>query len=197
MDKDRQVISYQQLIQELRKLCKGEHSGTMFITTDENQSVRFILDKGKIAVCAFRLVKGIDAFSHIQKIKNASFSFAEGVVGKMQKLPLPNTEVILNLLDNKQSFAGMTATEPEDTLSISPSFQVALEKIEHELLKFIGPIAVLVCNEFVENARSMRVLQDLIAMIDKVALEIDDPPREKQFKEQALSWIKEEELSPD
>ena len=192
MDKGRQILSYQQLIQELRNLCAGEHSGTMFITTSENQSARFIIDKGKITASAFRLVKGVDAFPHMQKIKKGSFSFIEGVLGKVQDLPLPDTEVILKVLENKQISAGMPAIEPAIALSISPSFKIALEKVEHELLKFIGPIAEFICDDYINNAKSMRVFQDLITMIDKVALEIDDPRKERQFKDQALILIKEE-----
>ncbi len=196
MNRGNTLFSYQQLMQELKKLCADKRTGTMFITTDDNHSARFALQKGRIVACAYTLKKGYDALPLIQQIKSGAFAFADGVFSGMDELPLPETEVMFEVLggsaDGGNRAAGGARQAGNETGS-GASFidmNAAIKDIELELAVYVGPIADIICEEHFEEAGEISDVSDVVRLVETIASEIDDPAKEDLFKQRVVAKLK-------
>ena len=96
MDGNDSVLTYGQLIGEVRRLCAQHQTGRMFITTSDNHSVSFGLQNGAIVALSFRNQTGLEALASIQRVHKGSLSFASGLPPKPQP-GLPPTPELLAL----------------------------------------------------------------------------------------------------
>ncbi len=204
MSKVQTLSSYQQLVQELKKLCADKRTGTMFITTNDNHSARFALHSGKIVACAYTLKKGYDALPLIQHIKSGSFAFADGVLSGMRELPLPETEVMLEVLgggseadsEDNSAIGGAANVQPQTEKDVGGEvifrMGAAIKDVETELAEFVGPVADFICQEYIEDVGELTGFSDVVKMIEAVAVEIGNPKEENQFKQRSMARIKGE-----
>ncbi len=93
---------FDNLVQELRRLCQEKHSGTLFITTEENHSARFVIQGGVIIGITYRTKHGPEAIPFIKNIKGGHYTFAGKSVflsySESTTTSLPETPEILRLL---------------------------------------------------------------------------------------------------
>ena len=75
------VLTYRQLIAEVKRLCVQRQTGWVFITTSDNHSVRFALQNGAIVAMIFRNQTGLEALASIQRVLKGSLSFSNGPPG--------------------------------------------------------------------------------------------------------------------
>ncbi len=195
MVRDNTLVSYQQLMQELRKLCEEKRTGTMFITTDDNHSARFALQEGRIVACAYTLKKGFDALPLIQQIKSGTFAFADGVFSGMDEIPLPETEVMFEVLGGSADGGnrGVPSGAPQAGSGASSiDMSAAIKDIELELAVHVGPIADIICAEHLEDAGELSDVADVVKLIEVIASEIDNSEKEDQFKGRVIAKLKSE-----
>jgi hypothetical protein len=173
MDGNDSVLTYGQLIGEVRRLCAQHQTGRVFITTSDNHSVSFGLQNGAIVALSFRNQTGLEALAAIQRVHKGSLSFSSGLPAKPQP-GLPSTAELLSLLQS-------AATDPADAAEPGPrpvNEAVARSRavIEAELTEYLGPIARVVVEEHVAAAH------DLTDFIDSLAGELNDPAKSATFK---------------
>jgi len=173
MDGNDTVLTYGQLIGELRRLCAQHQTGRLFITTSDNHSVSFGLQNGVIVALSFRNQTGLEALAAIQRVHKGSASFSGGLPPKSQP-GLPPTSELLSLLQK-------AATDPADAADAGPRLvneTVARSRavIEAELTEYLGPMARIVVEEHVTAAH------DLTDFIDSLAGELNDPAKSATFK---------------
>src|SRR5437879_13536359 len=96
MDGNDSVLTYGQLIGEVRRLCAQHQTGRVFITTSDNHSVSFGLQNGAIVALGFRNQTGLEALAGIQRVNQGSLSFSSGLPPKPQA-GLTHSHVILTV----------------------------------------------------------------------------------------------------
>ena len=89
-----------QLIGELRQLCREGRSGTLFVTTDDSHPARFALREGAIAGIVYRTKSGLDAIQFIKEIRGGTFSFSNSSIFLSGTVPLPSAPEIFRLLSS-------------------------------------------------------------------------------------------------
>jgi len=173
MDGNDSVLTYGQLIAEVRRLCAQNQTGRVFITTSDNHSVSFGLQKGAIVALSFRNQTGLEALAAIQRVHKGSLSFSSGLPPKPQP-GLPPTSKLLSLLQS-------AATDPVDAADaaqrpVNEAVARSRAVIETELTEYLGPMARIVVDEHVAAAH------DLTDFIDSLAAELNDPAKSATFK---------------
>src|SRR4029453_12943821 len=152
MDGNDSVLTYGQLIGEVRRLCAQHQTGRVYITTSDNHSVSFGLQNGAIVALSFRNQTGLEALAAIQRVHKGSLSFSSGLPPKPQP-GLPPTPELLSLLQ-------AAATDPADAADAGPqpvNEAVARSRIviEAELTEYLGPMAPIVVEEPVPAAHDL------------------------------------------
>src|SRR5262245_38753291 len=169
------VLTYRQLIAEVRRLCAQRQTGWLFITTSDNHSVRFGLQDGAIVALTFRNKTGPEALAAIQRVLKGSLSFSSGPPSPKPQAGLPQTSELLALL---QSAA---ADHPDEAETGPGPLDETLARsrpiLEAELVEYIGPMARLVIDEHLPTA------SNLSHLIDSLARELNDPAQSASFKE--------------
>jgi hypothetical protein len=174
---------YAHLVDELRRLCGGRRSGTLFVVTAGNQSGSIGLRDGDIVTARFQLRKGVEALREISGLDAARFTFTEHDAEHADpRAPLPHTPEVLRLLGTT---GGTTAVAP----SRFPEEELAraLGVLVPALTDILGPMAVHIVREHLAGARDEDT--DLRKAIEAIAKEIRDPARAAQFKHQVLARL--------
>jgi hypothetical protein len=169
------ILTYRQLIAEVRRLCAQRQTGWLFVTTSDNHSVRFGLQNGAIVALTFRNKTGLEALAAIQRVLKGSPSFSSGPPDPKPQAELPPTTELLALLQS-------AATDHRDQADTRPgpvdeTLARSRPIIEAELVEYLGPMARLVIDEHLSAASN---LPDLI---ESLAREISDPTKSASFKE--------------
>jgi hypothetical protein len=169
------VLTYRQLIAEVRRLCAQRQTGWLFITTSDNHSVRFGFQNGAIVALMFRNKTGLEALAAIQRVLKGSLSFSSEPPNPKPQAALPPTPELLALLQS-------AATDHPDEADTGPGpFDETLARsrpiIEAELVEYLGPMARLVIDEHIPTATN------LTGLVDSLARELDDPAKSARFKE--------------
>jgi len=175
MADDGRDLTYRQLIGEVRRLCVQRKTGSVFITTSDNHSVRFALQSGAIVAISFRNQTGLEALAAIQRVLKGSLSFSSGLADPKPQAGLPPTPELLALL---QSAATDLADEAD--AGAGPVDQTLVRSrtvIETELVEYLGPMARVVVDEHLSAA------SNLTDLIDSLAGELSDPEKSARFKE--------------
>ena len=169
------VLGYRELLGEVRRLCGQRQTGSIFITTSDNYSVRFALQNGLIIALGFRNQTGMEAIASIQRISKGRLQFSDGLPPQQPQAGLPSTPELLALLERGDSDA--SDGEAANAGHLSEVLVGNRAVIEAELVEYLGPMARVVLSEHIATART---LNDLI---ESLAREVSDPDKSARFKE--------------
>ena len=182
MNNDSLPLAHQDLMRKIQNLAADNQSGTIFITSHDGHLARIVLDEGRITHLIFdSKYVGYDAIERIHNLTFARLQFISGIFENAKEVPLPDTADIFQKL-----FSGEGA---DVTQTISSDMSDHVEEIQKALAQEIGPIAMIVCEEYVDNIDSLKTIDDLLILIDTVALEISDVDLRQAFKEQIKTQI--------
>ena len=168
-------LGYRELLGEVRRLCGQRQTGSIFITTSDNYSVRFALQNGTIIAVGFRNQTGMEAIASVQRISKGRLQFSDGLPPQQPQAGLPSTPELLALLERGETDASNGDAAKAGHVSEVPPRNRAV--IEAELVEYLGPIARVVFAEHIATAKS---LNDLI---ESLAREFSDPDKSTRFKE--------------
>lgn len=201
MTEGHNILDYAGLMKELQRLCDEGRTGTMFITTTHNHPIRFILQDGEITSSVYRMKRGFDALEKIKSMEGGTYRFADNVFTSMEELNLPPTSEILSSLQQRaappQSAASAAVPEQAPAAesrsparsAAAPGMTEAIKVIEYELAKFLGPVAAMYCEDYLEDEGPVSNADDLRNMVHAMAEEIGDSSKETVFKEKALGKL--------
>lgn len=174
------LLAYPELMGEVFRLSSEKRTGTIFITSDDSHLVRIVLNEGKITYLVFDTkYRGYDAISLIQAIKKGRLQFAEGVFETAQEVPLPSTEDIFQTF-----YENYTDEETTQATQIPPNIKDIIEHVKRALANYIGPIAMIVCDEHIERVGSLKTVGDIFIMLEAIAPEIEELKEQDIFKKQ-------------
>jgi len=176
---------YQQLMQKLYDLCADKATGTLFITTYDNHSIRFFLEQGRIFSLAYRFKYGNDALYFIKKITSGRLAFKENILlGGRDDFSLLDTDILLETLLGKES---LPSSATKERLEAGVSLQAEIKHLKTELSMFIGPIASFICDEYIKDHGEPQNLSALKQMMEVISREIGNEEKEEMFKKMKLS----------
>jgi len=95
MAETKAVLPYDSLIAELAGLVAIGATGTLYVTSTENRSIRIQLQDGEIVTCFFGPRQGYKALEMIQSIEGGSFRFDPNAPPITADSSLPTTDQIL------------------------------------------------------------------------------------------------------
>ncbi len=182
------LLAYPKLLEEIYRLISQKETGTIFITSNDGHLIRIVLNNGHITSLIYDTKhRGFDAIPLIQKLTFGRLQFAEGIFETDQEVPLPDTENLLSLLRGEE----VTDVKTGISLPTSSHFDNRIEYIKKKLATYIGPFAVIVCDEYLEKAGPINTIDNLMQMIDQIAKEIDNLNEEQVFKKECKQKIME------
>lgn len=179
------LLPHDQLIDELQTLCAAKRSGTMFIITEENHVAQFVLRDGVIVGLTYRLLRGPAAVPPLRVFPAGRYRFQTETVDRTDP-GLPATADLLALLVPEPA----SAVEPPQAEPATDTPQVPETVrllIERELAEVVGPIAGLICQEHIAHAGHLDSPNDLVRLLEAIAIEIGDPAKAAGFKHAVLS----------
>jgi len=184
------LVDLPAVLEALEQLRVERRTGTLFITTDSGHAVRFVLSKGDVTGCHYRDKIGDEALPLVRDIQAARYSFVVSVAVPEDSRARPDPNALRALMAGNGS---VPTPEPGGGPDLSRSrLGEAVRQIQHELAKFIGPAAVMVCNDYLEQAGEIIESADIMRMIDAVAGEAGDHASAQQFREQVLAELQED-----
>jgi hypothetical protein len=180
------LATYRDLIAEVRRLCKGKRTGTIFITSEDGHIVRFVLSHGEVIHLVFDTKHSCyDAIPLIHQIRSGRLQFAEGIVETVPGVQLPNTEELLHTLELFYELDQEETTSKKATpQALQPTFNVsaAILRIRKSLATYLGPFAAIICDDYLKKVGAPKAPEEVLTMIDTLALEISEPKAAKEFK---------------
>ncbi len=177
------LLSYRELISELKQLISERASGVMFISTNDNHAVHIGLENGEIVGCRYRFKRGLDALPLIMEIEAGRYSFNSGPSGAADA-SLPPTDGLLRMLaESNMSKPTDKPIQGVSEISAAPSI------IAMELAHYLGPIASVIIEDYLEEVGTVRDSSALHKMIKSVASEITDDRKRDEFTESVLSKL--------
>ncbi len=196
-------VPYRQIVSELATLCGAGRTGTLFMATTDNQSARIGLTQGEITSLVFRNQRGLEALDHLRKIVAARINFTDAVMDRGVRGDLPATPDLLGMLGADEPSA-VAPTRPAPLAAPptvpapppSPSAEDAqLARVQAviatELTEYLGPLAVVICREHIARAAATGPPHDVPQIVEAVAREIGDRPKEERFRLQVLARLRE------
>lgn len=190
MEINQTLLAYADLIAEIEKLSSKKVTGTVFITTDDDHLMRLVLDEGRISsVFLDNKISGYDAISFLESIKFGKIHFTKNIFETAQEVPLPNTDDIFQMLRKQKPFVFSSSKGELEPSSVK--ITDALERVKNTLAEEIGPFAAIVCDEYIKQINVVKTIDDILIMIDAVAVEIDDPKTAQAFKDKLKAEFSE------
>ena len=212
-DHDADLRPRDQLIAELRSLCAGKRSGTLFIITLENHPAQVVLRDGEIVGVSYRLTRGPEALAPLTVFSAARYRFqGESVLVADPRLP-PTADILARLnvesrpaADGPQLASRSDASpradarptadaSPPGDMGAGPGLGLESETvgrlrplIERELAEFLGPMAAVICDEQLAGRTGLGP-QEVAKLVDAIAREIEDPAKAAQFTQRVLSQL--------
>lgn len=190
------MVTYDELVEILRDLVESEETGTLYLATNDNHAASFGLENGNLVSIRCQGFKGINALDALLGIESGRCRFVAHSAGLYEKAaPLPPTQELLGILETQRvgatSAPPATGTAPLQTgngsgvaLPLSDCRSIVTE----EATEYLGPMGGFVCDELFDEV-APTTIEDVTTIIDRVANEIGDPKREKEFKTRVLQRL--------
>lgn len=184
---DPELLPHDRLIAQLHSLCAAKRTGTMFIITAENHPAQVALREGEIVGLSYRLTRGPDALPAMKTFTAARYRFQDEPVQPADP-KLPPTSELLALLTPGPG-AARERSQVEPTAGTGEADDRIRLLIERELTEFLGPMAGLICEEYLREATGLSSSQGVSRLVEAIAKEIGDPAKEAHFKHRILSQL--------
>ena len=167
---------------ELQKLCAEQRTGTFLVVTSNSQLAQFGLKKGEIVALIFQNKHGLEALEVLeslryQDVRANTSRFTDGHLPS-SKVLVPPTDYILELLRGKPA-RSPSGADPKSVRMTDRAKAI----VEEELVEFIGPMAVIVCEEVWNSVSS------LDTALDALSRELPDSSQAARFRQNVLKRL--------
>lgn len=79
MSNQKPLLMYHEIMSQVNQLCLNRETGTVFIRSNDNRAVGFILKQGEIISCYFGHERGVEALRSIKNIIFGTFAFSDNI----------------------------------------------------------------------------------------------------------------------
>ncbi|MCG8488658.1 MAG: hypothetical protein MI756_14390 [Chromatiales bacterium] len=196
------ILDHRQFIKSLVTLCRERSSGTVFYNLSSGLSARIVLNRGEISWVAFGEYRGTEAIEEIRLIDNGRMSFNPSLKLTIGKQNLPTTPEILKMINTRGHERKSRAKVPNHKSPSSSSInsepfsgkvfnkEEVCEIVVRESIEFIGPIAKIVCAEYMKSQPAQVSLSSVRQLIDTMVFDIDDEAKGRLFKDRVRALLK-------
>lgn len=161
------------VVEFIKQLCADRRTGTLFMVSDENYMAQILIDGGDIVSLMHRNRRGLDALAVVGKMKYAKFRFDDAFAAPSERHNLP-TQAIFDYLSG-----AIPTIKQSDVVSGSSASGVLTAEVravmQKVLMKYIGPMAEIVCADHFERTTDLRTL------VRSLADEIPDQAEAAKF----------------
>lgn len=171
------VATYSEFITQLEELCQEQTSGCVFFTSNEKRPGRIMLKSGDIVNIGYANYRSVNAITAMGKMTRVKYRFDATISHMAVDHSLPGTTVILRHLSASDETAPAPHIERKNqVLSVNENLLTAEKSriIENCLLDLIGPMATMICEDYLFNTT------DANEAISNIADELEVAER-KQF----------------
>ncbi|MCG8067202.1 MAG: hypothetical protein JAY84_05010 [Candidatus Thiodiazotropha taylori] len=188
------ILDHRQFIKALVTLCRERSSGTVFYNLSSGLSARIVMNRGEISWLAFGEHRGAEAIEEIRLIDSGRMSFNPSLKLTIGKQTLPTTPEILKLINTRSPERKGRSKGPSHKpinskpINNQPPVDRVFNKNEvceivvRESIEFVGPIARIVCDEYMKSQPTQISLNSVHKLIDTMVLDIDDDAKGHLFK---------------
>lgn len=164
---------FPRIVEHVKELCAQGRTGTLFLVSEDNRMALMRFEAGAIVTIVHRNRRGLEALAAVCEIKSAKLRFDVASVAPIDTHDLA-TKDILDHLEKVARQMPSPAASPDipRPASFSPEVKLAVQKI---MMKYVGPMAEIVCDEHFSVATDARMLARLLAG------EIPNPEQSARF----------------
>jgi hypothetical protein len=200
------ILDHRQFIRELVTLCRERSSGTVFFNLDSGISARIVINRGEICWMAYGEFRGEEALNAIREIENGRMIFNPLLKLSIGEQILPSTPEILRLINSRDYHHhydyDFDQTNDQDSGFRSSSQLIetnsgkyfdkgiVCEVVETEAMEFLGPIAKILCADYVKCMSSELTYHDVRLLINNMARDISSETEIKYFKDRVRRALK-------
>jgi len=187
---DRCSVDYPSIIEVLRDLVAQRQSGTLFITSVETHSAHFVLNGGVVCAVGYRFKRGMAAVEAIRAMTGGSYRFEANIVCAKSTSDLPDTQSLLALLSDVEPTAGTAPPATGAAPVVTPPRMAPLvAMVQEQLTQYLGPVAAICCEDYLERTGGIRGAAELKDMIHTLSEEIDDEAERREFEETSVAAL--------
>ncbi|MGB1253935.1 MAG: hypothetical protein ACPG8W_25220 [Candidatus Promineifilaceae bacterium] len=183
-------LNVTEVITHIETLCQARKSGTVFLLTEKNKFAQVIILSGAIINARYLRQRGMSALETIfQSNRFNQFSYREktaSAIGSQQDSQFPTQSKVLTFI-KETAEAKISKGGPQRNVSKSISPARISRLVAPELAVYLGPIATIICDGYLENAKTPA---GVMRAIDSIASEIDNLTDATTFSRMAKAKIK-------
>ncbi|ODB83061.1 hypothetical protein A3194_16320 [Candidatus Thiodiazotropha endoloripes] len=196
------ILDHRQFIKALVTLCRERSSGTVFYNLSSGLSARIVINRGEITWLAYAEHRGVEAIEAIRLIDSGRMSFNPSLKLTIGKQTLPTTPEILKMINtrsherkNRPNGSAHNTTNSRPINSKATSGKVfnkndVCEVVIRESIEFIGPIAKIVCDDYMKTQPTQISLNSVHRLIDTMVIDINDEAKGHLFKDRVREMLK-------
>jgi hypothetical protein len=116
------LLSFTELMATLNQACNECKTGTLFISSEDNRAISFVLKQGQIVSCSYGHLRGQHALPAIGRLQAGSCAFSEKVFFSLmdeRDLPHDNAELFATL-----GYSDYVAPTAETSMSSNHDTQI-------------------------------------------------------------------------
>ncbi|CUI08515.1 hypothetical protein LXA47_17020 [Massilia sp. P8910] len=178
-------IPFIDVVDQIASFCSQRVTGTALLISDDNRMAQVHLQGGKIVFILCRGRRGRDGLAIMRTMQNARLTLDKAGVVNADGLDWP-TEIVLGYLDGTlDDLPGngvlggaaprpaAAAPRPAATPGLTQEIKATLQRC---LVKYVGPMAEIVCGDHFDGATDVR------AVVMALAKEIPNEDQAAKFK---------------
>lgn len=173
------LISLARVVDQVKALCDARSSGIVFLATEENRMAQVHLSAGHVVAVICRNKRGFAAVQLMCDIHSARMHFDAGHIAGSDSDELL-TQVFFDYLGDTDQAPSAPAETNAPVATLTADVKITLEKL---LVKFIGPMAEIICQDHFEGATNA------LSVIEAIANEIPNHDDADKFRADAKRAI--------
>ncbi|MET3132022.1 hypothetical protein AAKU55_002292 [Oxalobacteraceae bacterium GrIS 1.11] len=184
-----EMMPFLRIVEQIKQWCAQRRSGTVFMVSDDNRMAQVQLDNGEIASLLCRNRRGLDALAIIRGMAHARLRFDEAYVNQGDRDNLSTQaifdylyDVAMNTLasDKPAPAVGAPLAGPAAEVTLTADVRATFERV---LMKYIGPMAEIVCEDYFDQAKDMR------SLVQALASEVPAPEQAAKFRAEIIAEL--------
>lgn len=178
-------ISRAEVIRMIRNLVADKGTATLYIRTNQNRVVMVAVSGGNIITLSSGPRHGAKAVPMLQEMVSGTVRTDDTAVAYHSD-QLPPTDALLTMLEaspEPATFANAAAQAQSGRLG--PEAEKVKLVLGRLLTDFMGPVAPMVCDQYLGQLGTSIDSGRLRALVDQLAAEIGDSEEARTFTEQA------------
>ena len=192
-------LDLQDLLARIKQHCLANDTGTLFLLTENNATIKLVIVEGEIIALSYQAIRGEEAIIPISQLRHCKARYYTGVKLLPANQHLPNTETILDLLQEQSKLSPDAAettkivaekpNQADKTEAVNSSFATVLTILIDETTEYLGPFATVLCRKYMERTSHPPTVSQIHTVLRQLAADIGDETKSMQLEQKVLQRI--------